>query len=69
MQDEHFAVASTMCTSTFKMDYYLKLEEMAEWFPCWMQARSTALQSLLGPCFQCLLLGTLRKPAPWLCAS
>lgn len=36
--DNHFRSAVAVCTETFKFDYYLRLEEMEEWFPCWMDA-------------------------------
>lgn len=39
LQDDHFAMASTMCSASFRMDYYLRLEDMDQWFPCWMQVR------------------------------
>ena len=33
--------SSTMCWKGFKLDYYLRLEDMQQWFPCWMHVRLT----------------------------
>lgn len=33
--------SSTMCWRGFKLDYYLRLEDMQQWFPCWMHVRPT----------------------------
>eukprot|EP00892_Ulva_mutabilis_P001468 jgi/Ulvmu1/11321/UM074_0036.1 len=35
--DNHFRPAVAVCTESFKYDYYLRLEEMAAWFPCVME--------------------------------
>ena len=45
VQDGHFMVSSTFCGASagFKLDYYLRLEDMEQWFPCWMQARPSEL--------------------------
>eukprot|EP00892_Ulva_mutabilis_P012327 jgi/Ulvmu1/9467/UM052_0036.1 len=34
--DTHFQPAVQMCSPTLKYDYYLRLEDMHAWFPCWM---------------------------------
>lgn len=34
--DGHFHEATKFCAGSVHMDYYLKLEELEEWFPCFM---------------------------------
>eukprot|EP00892_Ulva_mutabilis_P004683 jgi/Ulvmu1/2587/UM014_0038.1 len=34
--DGHFHEATKFCAGSVRMDYYLKLEELEEWFPCFM---------------------------------
>ena len=41
LQDGHFMRSSTMCWKGFKLDYYLRLEDMQQWFPCWMHVCPT----------------------------
>jgi hypothetical protein len=42
--NDHFRLASRACDpGTFRYEYYLRLEDMAQWLPCVSQVRSVCV--------------------------